>query len=308
MLDQKELLLSVSTATLYNPTGSSSADSPSNNTATQQKNKFTDADLPAHDRDWYEAFIYTKSLGVLFFNAPKLLSSLFLNITNSDDDDHSQLITIFQNRPVVSYIVEDSPACHAGIQIGSILIKVNGNPVNDSMHAMQLIKSINERPLSLLFYRANIKLFIPEGNCLTCYNSSELTIPSYQSKLKMKYVVIGGVISKPWFLSMYKSKAEYDIAVIEIQSACPISVKVKQFCLKDSKVLIQKNEDGYNNPQSNFKIGKVSYTDEPRQLYYIVINPSHGYPIKIASTNLSQLTTILNAVKRINKIHRNEIV
>ena len=108
---------------------------------------------------------------------------------------------------------------------------------------------------------------------------------------------------------MLNKKAEYDIAVIEIQSACPISVKVKQFCLKDSKVLIQKNEDGYyNNPESNFKIGKVSYTDEKRQLYYIVINPSHGYPIKIASTNLSQLTTILSAVKRINKIYRNEIV
>lgn len=306
MLDQSELPLSVSTATLYNPTGSTSTDSLSQNTNNQQKNNFTDADLPAHDRDWYETFIHTKSLGVVFFNAPQLLSSLLLDMTKSDD--HPKLITIIKNRPVVSYIVEGSPACHAGIQIGSVLIKVNGYPVGDSMHAMQIINSIKERPLSLLFYRPNIKLFIPESACFTYYNSSELEIPNYQSKWKTKYIVIGGVISKPWVLSMYRSKAEYDIAVIEIQSLRPLSVKVKQFFLKDSKVIIQKNEDGCNDSQSNFNdqnnlIGKVCYTNDSRQLYYLVIHPSHGYPIKIASTSLSQLTTILNAVKMINETY-----
>ena len=199
MFNPKELTPAVSTATLYNPTQSTddaSTDSP-------QRQNFTDADLPAHEYDWYEAFIYTKSLGVVFFDTSQVISSLFLNMD-------PQTVTILKNRPVVSFTVEGSPACHAGIQLGSILIKVNGYPVDNSIHAMQMIKSMKERPLSLLFYRPEVKLCITEGVYFTCDNTKDFSVPSSQSKWKMNYVVIGGVISKPWFLSMYYSKVSLD--------------------------------------------------------------------------------------------------
>ena len=196
MFNSKELTSALSSATLYNPTQSTddaSTDSPHP----------TDADLPAHDYDWYEAFIYTKSLGVVFFDTPQITSSLFLNM-------NPKTITILKKRPVVSFTVEGSPACHAGIQLGSVLIKVNGYPVEDSIHAMQLIKSVKERPLSLLFYRPEVKLCITEGVYFTYYDSLDCKVPFYESQWKMKYVVIGGVISKPWFLSMYCSKVSFD--------------------------------------------------------------------------------------------------
>jgi hypothetical protein len=266
--------------------------------------------------EWYDAKIFTPTLGVMFFKPKELVDSLFLQTDK-------KTVEALDDRPVVAFIVEGSSARSAGVELGHVLLKVNGIDVKNPKEASRLIKE-GPRPLPLLFYVPNTQVVVAEGEHMVKYNTKETSAPNSAKDWKPKYVVIGGIIAQPWMMNMYRSKvrgrwivdlwvivfmtmqhahtkplfstlifnyliqSEYDIAVIETQARRPISVKVKQFSLQGARI-----QNDWQGPQM------VKYKNKLHPWKYIVILPVSRNPIKIASPNLSQLKPVHEGIRRV---------
>mmetsp|Transcript_15342 Transcript_15342/g.31333 ORF Transcript_15342/g.31333 Transcript_15342/m.31333 type:complete len:763 (+) Transcript_15342:344-2632(+) len=236
-------------------------------------------DLPPGG-EWYDAKIFTPTLGVMFFKPKELVDSLFLQTDK-------KLVDALDDRPVVAFIVEGSSARSAGVELGHVLLKVNGIDVKNPKEASRLIKE-GPRPLPLLFYVPDTQVVVAEGEHMVKYNTKETGAPNSAKDWKPKYVVIGGIIAQPWMMNMYRSKSEYDIAVIETQARRPISVKVKQFSLQGARV-----QNDWQGPQM------VKYKNKLHPWKYIVILPVSRNPIKIASPNLTSLKPVHEGIRRV---------
>lgn len=230
--------------------------------------------------EWYDARIFTPTLGVMFFKPQELTDSLFLQTDKS-------MVDALEERPVVAFIVEGSSARSAGVELGHVLLKVNGIDVKNPKDASRLIKE-GPRPLPLLFYIPDTNIVVAEGEHMVKYDTKETTAPNSAKDWKPKYVVIGGIIAQPWMMNMYRSKSEYDIAVIETQARRPVSVKVKQFSLQGARI-----QNDWQGPQM------VKYKNKLHPWKYIVILPVARNPIKISSPNLGQLKPVHEGIRRV---------
>jgi hypothetical protein len=148
--------------------------------------------------EWYDARIFTPTLGVMFFKPQELTDSLFLNTDR-------EVVNGLGERPVVAFIVEGSSARSAGVELGHVLLKVNGVDVRNPKEASRLIKE-GPRPLPLLFYVPNSDVVVAEGEHMVKYDTRETTAPNSAKEWKPKYIVIGGIIAQPWMMNMYRSK------------------------------------------------------------------------------------------------------
>eukprot|EP00429_Kryptoperidinium_foliaceum_P034831 CAMPEP_0176155706 /NCGR_PEP_ID=MMETSP0120_2-20121206/79577_1 /TAXON_ID=160619 /ORGANISM="Kryptoperidinium foliaceum, Strain CCMP 1326" /LENGTH=716 /DNA_ID=CAMNT_0017492887 /DNA_START=204 /DNA_END=2354 /DNA_ORIENTATION=+ len=230
--------------------------------------------------EYYDARIFTPTLGVMFFKPQELTDSLFLNTER-------ELVDSLGERPVVAFIVEGSSARSAGVELGHVLLKVNGVDVRNPKEASRLIKE-GPRPLPLLFYVPNTEVVVAEGEHMVKYDTRETTAPNSAKDWKPKYVVIGGIIAQPWMMNMYRSKSEYDIAVIETQARRPVSVKVKQFSLQGARI-----QNDWQGPQM------VKYKNKLHPWKYIVVLPVARNPIKISSPNLASLKPVHEGIRRV---------
>merc|ERR1719343_1264459 len=246
--------------------------------ATAQEEK-KEGDLPPGG-EYYDARIFTPTLGVMFFKPSELTDSLFLQTDPS-------VVAALDDRPVVAFIVEGSSARSAGVELGHVLLKVNGIDVKNPKEASRLIKE-GPRPLPLLFYVPNTDVVVAEGEHMVKYDTKETTAPNSSKDWKPKYVVIGGIIAQPWMMNMYRSKSEYDIAVIETQTRRPVSVKVKQFSLQGARI-----QNDWQGPQM------VKYKNKLHPWKYIVCLPVARNPIKISSPNLAQLKPVHEGIRRV---------
>jgi len=238
-----------------------------------------EGDLPPGG-EWYDARIFTPTLGVMFFKPQELTDSLFLQTDKS-------LVDSLHDRPVVAFIVEGSSARSAGVELGHVLLKVNGIDVKNPKEASRLIKE-GPRPLPLLFYVPDTTVVVAEGEHMVKYDTRETGAPNSAKDWKPKYVVVGGIIAQPWMMNMYRSKSEYDIAVIETQARRPVSVKVKQFSLQGARI-----QNDWQGPQM------VKYKNKLHPWKYIVVLPVSRNPIKISSPNLSQLKPVHEGIRRV---------
>ena len=148
--------------------------------------------------EWYDAKIFTPTLGVMFFKPKELVDSLFLQTDK-------KMVDQLEERPVVAFIVEGSSARSAGVELGHVLLKVNGIDVKNPKEASRLIKE-GPRPLPLLFYVPETNVVVAEGEHMVKYNTKETGAPNSAKDWKPKYVVIGGIIAQPWMMNMYRSK------------------------------------------------------------------------------------------------------
>eukprot|EP00339_Tiarina_fusa_P013475 CAMPEP_0117061414 /NCGR_PEP_ID=MMETSP0472-20121206/42739_1 /TAXON_ID=693140 ORGANISM="Tiarina fusus, Strain LIS" /NCGR_SAMPLE_ID=MMETSP0472 /ASSEMBLY_ACC=CAM_ASM_000603 /LENGTH=747 /DNA_ID=CAMNT_0004780049 /DNA_START=320 /DNA_END=2563 /DNA_ORIENTATION=+ len=230
--------------------------------------------------EYYDARIFTPTLGVMFFKPQELTDSLFLNTDKA-------IVDCLNERPVVAFIVEGSSARSAGVELGHVLLKVNGVDVKNPKEASRLIKE-GPRPLPLLFYVPNTDVVVAEGEHMVKYDTRETTAPNSAKEWKPKYVVIGGIIAQPWMMNMYRSKSEYDIAVIETQARRPVSVKVKQFSLQGARI-----QNDWQGPQM------VKYKNKLHPWKYIVVLPVARNPIKISSPNLASLKPVHEGIRRV---------
>lgn len=151
--------------------------------------------------EWYDARIFTPTLGVMFFKPQELTDSLFLQTDRS-------LVEALDDRPVVAFIVEGSSARAAGVELGHVLLKVNGIDVKNPKEASRLIKE-GPRPLPLLFYVPDTTVVVAEGEHMVKYDTRETNAPNSAKDWKPKYVVIGGIIAQPWMMNMYRSKVSF---------------------------------------------------------------------------------------------------
>ena len=165
--------------------------------STVQEEKKGDEGLPPGG-EWYDAKIFTPTLGVMFFKPQELTDSLFLNTDRS-------IVDSLGERPVVAFIVEGSSARSAGVELGHVLLKVNGVDVKNPKDASRLIKE-GPRPLPLLFYVPSTDVVVAEGEHMVKYDTRDTTAPNSAKDWKPKYVVIGGIIAQPWMMNMYRSK------------------------------------------------------------------------------------------------------
>ncbi|KAG7360605.1 hypothetical protein IV203_035704 [Nitzschia inconspicua] len=247
--------------------------------ASVQEEKKESGDLPPGG-EFYDARIFTPTLGVMFFKPQELTDSLFLNTDRG-------IVDALNERPVVAFIVEGSSARSAGVELGHVLLKVNGVDVKNPKEASRLIKE-GPRPLPLMFYVPNTDVVVAEGEHMVKYDTKETTAPNSAKDWKPKYVVIGGIIAQPWMMNMYRSKSEYDIAVIETQARRPVSVKVKQFSLQGARI-----QNDWQGPQM------VKYKNKLHPWKYIVVLPVARNPIKISSPNLAQLKPVHEGIRRV---------
>ena len=157
----------------------------------------TSGELPPGG-EWYDARIFTPTLGVMFFKPQELTDSLFLQTDKA-------LVDALDDRPVVAFIVEGSSARSAGVELGHVLLKVNGIDVKNPKEASRLIKE-GPRPLPLLFYVPDTTVVVAEGEHMVKYDTRETGAPNSAKDWKPKYVVIGGIIAQPWMMNMYRSK------------------------------------------------------------------------------------------------------
>ena len=189
-----------------------------------------------------------------------------------------------KNRPVVSFRIDGSAAETSGVGIGDVLLNVNNICIPDTDTAVKVL-SETPRPMTLEFYAPGdrqVHICKTEGQCMVKYDARESMHPRTSREWKPKYVVIGDLLGKPNVIYMYRSKAEYDIAVREAQtSPRTLSVKVKQFDITGARIL---------------KRGQVRYPNQCSPWYYFVIVREFGLPIKISAESEEELAPVYDGI------------
>ena len=237
--------------------------------------------LPS-DGDYYEARINARSLGTMFYTARNLEDTLFLRVPNN-------VVEALGSRPVVAYVADNSAAHHAGVSLGHVILAVNGEPVANPEYCAGMIRN-SPRPMVLRCYAPpELELTVTEGMHMVAYHTKDLEAPIHLSDWKEKFVVVGGIVTKPWMMNMFYKKADYDTAVKEAHAGQKISVKVKQFDLRGARVVL-KGMDGVPN--------RIVYPSQPKPWYFIVVVPNKGYPVKISSESLDDLEPIYAGIRR----------
>ena len=94
------------------------------------------------------------------------------------------------------------------MELGHVLLKVNGIDVKNPKEASRLIKE-GPRPLPLLFYVPETSVVVAEGEHMTKYNTKDMGAPNSAKDRKPKYLVVGGIIAQPWMMNMYRSKVSH---------------------------------------------------------------------------------------------------
>jgi hypothetical protein len=153
----------------------------------------------------------------MFFKPQELTDSLFLNTDK-------EMVDSLADRPVVAFIVEGSSARSAGVELGHILLKVNGVDVRSPKEASRLIKE-GPRPLPLLFYVPGTDVVTAEGEHMVKYDTKETTAPNSAKEWKPKYIVIGGIIAQPWMMNMYRSKVSKRSVSLDMSVSLEMSLR-----------------------------------------------------------------------------------
>lgn len=234
------------------------------------------------DGEYYEARINARSLGAMFYTAHNLEETLYHKLSKN-------VIKALASRPVVAYVAENSAAYNSGIHLGHVILSVNGHPTEDPEFCAKMIRNA-PRPMTIrCWVPPAMELTLNEGRHLVKYDTKDLEAPNSSVEWKRKYIVVGGIVTKPWMMNMFYRKKDYDIAVKEAHAGHKISVKVKQFDLRGARIIL-KGKDG--------KPNWVDYPSERKPWYYITILPSKGYPIKISSESLEELEPVYSAIRR----------
>eukprot|EP00578_Thalassiosira_sp_NH16_P024844 CAMPEP_0181101538 /NCGR_PEP_ID=MMETSP1071-20121207/13811_1 /TAXON_ID=35127 /ORGANISM="Thalassiosira sp., Strain NH16" /LENGTH=616 /DNA_ID=CAMNT_0023184403 /DNA_START=99 /DNA_END=1949 /DNA_ORIENTATION=- len=225
---------------------------------------------------YYNARVTTPMLGAIFSSGRELRSTLYKTASAS-------FVEAIGDRPVISFTIDGSAADTAGIGLGHVLLEVNGESVKHTDEAVKTV-GIAARPMTMEFYvpSKEVRVVKTEGQCMVKYDNHKTEAPASPCEWKPKYVVVGDMLGKPHILYMYRSKAEYDIAVKESQTRNrALSVKVKQFDIRGAKIFHER--------------GSVQYPNKPRWYYFTVVR-GQGPPIKISTSAPEALQPLYDGI------------
>lgn len=111
-----------------------------------------------------------------------------------------------------AYVAENSAANIAGVHLGHVVLTVNGHDVADSEHCGKLIRSMS-RPINLRCYiPPDLQLTLSEGNFRVKYDTKDFDVPVNAIEWKEKFVVVGGIVAKPWMINMFYKKVRNAIS------------------------------------------------------------------------------------------------
>ena len=159
--------------------------------------------LPS-EGEYYEARINSRSLGTMFYTARNVEDTLFSKMA-------SNVTAALGSRPIVAYVAENSAAHNAGIHLGHVILSVNGHEITDPEQCANVIRSA-PRPMNIRCYvPPDLELTISEGKHMVKYDTKDLHAPSTKMEWKEKYVVIGGIVTKPWMVNMFYKKVSFDL-------------------------------------------------------------------------------------------------
>lgn len=225
---------------------------------------------------YYKVRITTPLLGAIFSSAAEVRNTLYKTAT-------FQFVECMKKRPVVSFRIDGSAAETSGVGIGDVLINVNNEEIPNTDAAVKALANA-PRPMTLEFYspgKRQVRVVKTEGQCMVKYDCRDTSHPRTAAEWKSKFVVIGDLLGKDNVVYMYRSKAEYDIAVKEAQaSPRTLSVKVKQFDITGARIL---------------KRGTVQYPNQP-EWHYFVIMREFGLPIKISAKSEEELDPVYEGI------------
>lgn len=154
--------------------------------------------LPS-EGEYYEARINAQSLGAMFYTARNLEETLYHKMP-------SNIIEALGSRPVVAFVTENSAAFNSGVTLGHVVLSVNGQEVADPEYCANMIRSA-PRPMNLRCYvPPDMALTINEGTHLVKYDTRDMEAPKSSMEWKKKYVVVGGIVTKPWMMNMFYRK------------------------------------------------------------------------------------------------------
>ncbi|KAL3779238.1 hypothetical protein HJC23_010885 [Cyclotella cryptica] len=152
--------------------------------------------------DYYEARINARSLGAMFYTARDLEDTLLYRMPTN-------IIDSLKNRPIVAYVAEESAAYNSGVHLGHCILSVNGTEVSDPDECARVIRAAS-RPMNLRCYvMPELEVTLAEGKHMVKYDKKEMGAPLTALEWKEKYVVVGGIVAKPWMLNMYRSKVSW---------------------------------------------------------------------------------------------------
>lgn len=117
-----------------------------------------------------------------------------------------------------AYVAENSAANIAGVHLGHVVLTVNGHDVIDSEHCGKLIRSMS-RPINLRCYiPPDLQLTLSEGNFRVKYDTKDFNVPANAIEWKEKFVVVGGIVAKPWMINMFYKKVRNDLSDVNFFS------------------------------------------------------------------------------------------
>ena len=243
------------------------------------------SDLPSGGK-FYQVDVYDDYLGMALYKAGDLMSSILAH------HDPALVSAIGLSRPVVAHLTELSPCAEGGIEVGHVLVAVNDQPAHDREAANRLIRSAS-RPVTLRMYSPpGVPSTRYEGEVWVHYKSKDTEPPSSTKHWKSKYVVVGGIISRPYEINMFKCKGDYDMAVSQVHKRQPVSVKVKQFSLEGATLSATKSQQGWEMLQYPNEM-------EPRQYVKITMAyPANPVKMSLPSNQKQELRSVLNGVIR----------
>jgi len=150
--------------------------------------------------EYYNARVTTTMLGAIFSSAKELRSTLFKTASNS-------FVEAIGDKPVISFTIDGSAADTAGIELGHVLLKVNGESVGHTDDAVKMVGAAS-RPMTMEFYipNKNVRVVKSEGQCMVKYDNHSTDAPVSACEWKPKYVVVGDMLGKPHIIYMYRTK------------------------------------------------------------------------------------------------------
>ena len=152
--------------------------------------------------DYYEARINARSLGAMFYTSRDLENTLLYHMPTN-------VIDSMASRPIVAYVAENSAAYNSGIHLGHCILSVNGVEVSNPEECAEAIRSAS-RPMNIRGYvMPELEVSLAEGKHMVKYDKKDLGAPTTTMEWKEKYVVVGGIVAKPWVLNMYRSKVSF---------------------------------------------------------------------------------------------------
>jgi len=140
------------------------------------------------------------------------LGMLLERFDESSDDGDGR----FRERTLVKMVLDGGAADVRGVQVGSKMVSLNGQPVltKTYLETLEMVKTL-ARPLKVVMEKVGTYTDSSQG---ICYIRKDFgyNAPSKLAQWTQQYFVVGGAVAKQNVLQLYDTKADYEEVVVSM--------------------------------------------------------------------------------------------